>query len=397
MHHLEPQRRAVSTVEADSILDDFEDALSASADELAHLRVPAGDIGTQIAQSRELMAWLFDGGWVRWGWPEEVDGLGGSSIVRAQILERLALHGYEIPNHLHVLEVVGPAVVNHAPQLARALLPAALRGDELWCQGFSESEAGSDLAALRTKATVREDGKIVINGQKIWTSYGAHADRMVLLARTGTVSDRHRGLVMLLADLDVPGVERRPIALASGREELAETFFTDVVVEPDRVIGGMDSGWSVAMDLLQYERGTYAWMRMGIATRHLQEVLDNAGGAADTNPLAGSIVGQAYLNVAALRARTSSTLRRLAAHEVVGAQTSVDKLLLSAAEQDVLDSAVALLHTDVLLGDEQADDQWREHWWYSRAASIYGGAREIQHSIIADRILKLPKEGTGGR
>lgn len=386
--------------EADRILDDFEDALSAAADELAPLRGPAAAVGDEIAISRRLMNWLFDAGWVRWGWPEEVGGLGGSPIVRCQLLERLALRGYDIPVHLQVLEVVGPAVVNHSPQLAAVVMPAALRGDELWCQGFSESEAGSDLAALRTKATVREDGAFVVSGQKIWTSYGAHADRMVLLARTGTVADRHRGLVMLLVDLDTPGVDRRPIALASGREELAETFFTNVVVEPDRVIGAIGSGWAVAMDLLQYERGTYGWMRMAIATRHLQEVLNELGAeaaATDNDPLAGSIIGQAYLNIAALRARTSSTLRRLAAHEVVGPDTSVDKLLLSTAEQDVLDAAVALRNTEVLIGDGPSDERWRERWWYSRAASIYGGAREIQHSIIADRILKLPREGTRGR
>jgi alkylation response protein AidB-like acyl-CoA dehydrogenase len=222
---------------------------------------------------------------------------------------------------------------------------------------------------------------------------------MVMLARTGPVTDRHRGLVMLLVDLDSPGVERCPIALASGREELAEFFFTDVVVEPDRLIGDVGGGWSVAMDLLQYERGTYAWLRMAMATNRLQELLhtnDVNPWDADSYALAGSAVGQAYLSVAALRARTSSTLRRLFAEQVVGEQTSVDKLLLSTAEQEVLDASMTL-NTDVLIGDGPTAQRWRDEWWYSRAASIYGGAREIQHSIIADRVLKLPKEGAGGR
>ncbi|WP_375483454.1 acyl-CoA dehydrogenase family protein [uncultured Mycobacterium sp.] len=382
------------------IVDAFEDALLASADRLAELRTPSGNLAAQLADSRRLMNWLFDGGWVRWGWPQEVGGFGGSSIIRCEILERLALHGYDIPHHLQVLEVVGPAVVSHAPQLAAAVLPAALRGDELWCQGFSEPEAGSDLAALRTSATLRGDGGFMINGQRVWTSYGAHADRMVLLARTGPVSDRHRGLVMLLVDLDSPGVERRPIALAGGREELAECFFTDAVVGADRLIGEVGAGWSVAMDLLQYERGTYAWLRMAMCSNRLQELLRTTGvnpWDTTTYAVAGSAVGQAYLSLAALRARTSSTLRRLAAHEIVGEQTSVDKLLLSTAEQDVLDASMALLGTDVLIGDGSKSQRWRDEWWYSRAASIYGGAREIQHSIIADRVLKLPREGTVGR
>jgi alkylation response protein AidB-like acyl-CoA dehydrogenase len=113
--------------------------------------------------------------------------------------------------------------------------------------------------------------------------------------------------------------------------------------------------------------------------------------------VAGSAVAQAYLSLAALRARTSSTLLRLAEHEIVGEQSSVDKLLVSTSEQDVLDASMPLLGTDVLLGDGPKSQRWRDEWWYSRAASIYGGAREIQHSIIADRVLKLPREGTVGR
>jgi len=240
----------------------------------------------------------------------------------------------------------------------------------------------------------------VINGQKIWTSYGAYADRMMMLARTGTVSDRHRGMVMLLVDLDSPGIERRPIALASGREELAEFFFTDVVVDMERLVGPVGSGWSVAMDLLQYERGGYAWMRMAIATNRLQELLRTT----DVNPwnteryaLAGSVVGRAYLNLAALRARTSATLCRLTTGEVVGEQTSIDKVLLSTAEQDVFDACDALVGTEMLIGDDAAAKRWREEWWYSRAASIYGGAREIQDTIIADKMMKLPKENVSGR
>jgi hypothetical protein len=384
--------------DARKILQDFDDALHAAAERLAPLRVHGEDVDAQMTHSAQLLNWLFDGGWVRHGWPEDVGGLGGPPVVRLQILERLTLRGYPIPEHLFALEVVGPAVVSHAPALAATFMPAALRGDELWCQGFSEPEAGSDLAALRTRAVVRDDGDLLVSGQKIWTSYGARADRMVALVRTGPADSRHRGLSMMLIDMDQPGIERRPIALASGREEVAEVFFADVVVPRDRLIGELDGGWGVAMDLLQYERGAYAWMRMATATSHLQQVLDVAKGSAadigDTDPIAAQAVGRAYLSLAALRARTASTLKRLSANEIVGAQTSVDKLLLSAAEQDVTDAALTLLNIELLLGDEPDDARHRDDWWYSRAATIYGGAREIQHSIIADRILGLPKETT---
>jgi alkylation response protein AidB-like acyl-CoA dehydrogenase len=383
--------------ESDRILDAFEDALTASSDQLKHLLRPSVDSEEQKAFSAELLAWLYDGGWVRWGWPEDVGGFGGSATVRCQIYERLALRGYVIPDHLYVLEVCGPAVVAHAPALAADWLPMALRGEQLWCQGFSEPEAGSDLAALRTRANRDADGNFLVSGQKIWTSYGSRADKIVLLARTGTAESRHRGLTMMLVDLDHPGVERRPIAMAGGREEIAEIFFDEVPVDRDRVIGEVDGGWAVAMDLLQYERGNYAWMRMAATTSHLQELLASAEDRAASDPLAAVAIGRAYLSLAALRARTSSTLRRLSANEVVGAQTSVDKLLLSAAEQDVLDAALAVIDSDVLIGDEAHDARWRDEWWYSRAASVYGGAREIQHSIIADRILSLPKESCRGR
>jgi alkylation response protein AidB-like acyl-CoA dehydrogenase len=387
----------VDMPETDEILDAFEDALTASSAQLAHLRVPSADSDEQKAFSAQLLAWLYDGGWVRWGWPEEVGGFGGSATIRCQLYERLALRGYAIPDHLYVLEVCGPAVLTHAPKLAVELLPAALRGEQLWCQGFSEPEAGSDLAALRTRAVVGDDGTFVVNGQKIWTSHGARADKIVLLARTGTTESRHRGLTTMLVDLDRPGIERRPIAMAGGREELAEIFFTDVMVDRSRVIGEVDGGWSVAMDLLQYERGNYAWMRTAATANHLQEVLKSAAPGVEDDPRAAVAIGRAYLSLAALRARTSSTLRRLSAGEVVGSDTSVDKLLLSAAEQDVLDAALAALDTTILLGDDPHDARWRDEWWYSRASSVYGGAREIQHSIIADRVLSLPKERFGGR
>jgi alkylation response protein AidB-like acyl-CoA dehydrogenase len=389
-------------VDAQSILQDFDAALQAAADTLAALGQHGEDVDSQMTHSAQLLNWLFDGGWVRHGWPEEVGGLGGPPVVRLQILERLTLRGYPIPEHLFALEVVGPAVVSHSPGLAAKFMPAALRGDELWCQGFSEPEAGSDLAALRTRAVVGDDGNFLVSGQKIWTSYGARADRMVALVRTGSADSRHRGLSMLLIDMDQPGIERRPIALASGREEVAEVFFSDVAVERDRLIGELDGGWAVAMDLLQYERGAYAWMRMATATSDLQQLLGAAKGIAvgtgDTDePIAAQAVGRAYLSLAALRARTASTLKRLSAKENVGVQTSVDKLLLSTAEQEVMDTALTLLNTDLLLGDEPDDVRRRDDWWYSRAASIYGGAREIQHSIIADRILGLPKENSSGR
>jgi hypothetical protein len=217
-----------------------------------------------------------------------------------------------------------------------------------------------------------------------------------MLVRTGTPESRHRGLSMILVDVDTPGVTVRPIKLASGRAELAECFFDDVRVPAGRLIGAEGEGWAVAMYLLQYERAVYAWLRASVL---LQRVRALAGfGFADgaspspTGPRPGAdeVLGTVYLDLLALRARSVDTVRRLAAGQTVGPEASADKLLLGACEQSVYDAARILLGPRFLFGE--AGRQWREDWWYSRTTTIYGGSAEVQRGIIADRVLKLPKD-----
>ena len=378
----------VEALDATALRAAFAEALKDAPPPAPH----AVDVPSEVAHSAELLRWLFDSGWSRYGWPATVGGLGGPATLRGVVYDELAARGWHIPVHLYVLETVGPALLHFAPELSVALLPGALAGHEIWCQGFSEPEAGSDLASLRTRATATVDG-FVLNGQKIWTSYGHLAERMVALVRTGSTESRHRGLTMMLVDLDAPGVVRRPIALASGRDELAEVFFDNVPVARNRVIGEVDGGWAVAMHLLQYERGMYAWMRMASTSSRLRELLDQLGAV---DAVAAETLGRAYVALSALRARTASTLRRLSNGEVVGPETSVDKILLAAAEQAVLDAARELLSTSFLLGAAgSAGAAWRDEWWYTRAASVYGGAGEVQRTIVADRLLGLPKETSG--
>jgi alkylation response protein AidB-like acyl-CoA dehydrogenase len=384
-----PDVATLSASLASASLQEFRAACTLALREAPRTTVHPATVANEVRDSAVLLSWLYEQGWSRYGWPESVGGLGGPATLRGEVYDELAAQGLSIPAHLYVLETVGPAVLHFAPELAAELLPAAMAGRELWCQGFSEPEAGSDLASLRTRATEHGD-ELRVSGQKIWTSYGALAQRMVALIRTGEADSRHRGLTMLLLDLDAPGVTARPIALASGREELAEVFFDDTPVPRSRVIGEINGGWAVAMHLLQFERGMYAWMRMAMTTQRLQALLRlvpaDAPGAYET-------IGRAHLAVSALRARTGETLRRLSAGETVGPETSVDKVLLAAAEQGVMDAAHELLPTTFLY--DEAGVSWRDEWWYSRAASIYGGAGEIQRTIIADRLLGLPKEDRG--
>lgn len=348
-----------------------------------------------VAHDALVLSRLHDAGWVRYGWPESVGGLGGNEIHRAIYFEELARAMLPVPAQHWTLEVLGPALVKFAPALAEKFLPSYLRGTEWWAQGFSEPEAGSDLAALRTRASEDGGSGFVINGQKIWSSQGPTARRLLVLARTGAPESRHRGLTMFLVDADTPGVTIRPIALASGRRELAEVFFDDVRVPRDRVIGDVGAGWTVTMFLMQYERGMYAY---GVATKlvgqlgRLREQLARNGATdADRERFA-----RAYISVQAAQARSAATVQALAAGTAIGPESSIDKLLFTRAEKDLNDLILDLQRQWLLTGENGGStaelDTSRAEWWYSRAATIMGGTVEIQRGIVADHILRLPRE-----
>jgi alkylation response protein AidB-like acyl-CoA dehydrogenase len=324
-------------------------------------------------------------------------GTGGDERHRAVLYDELAAAGLPIPTPPLMLETLGPPVSRFAPELAARYLPAYLRGEEWWGQGFSEPEAGSDLASLRCRA--RRDGdNYVLSGQKLWTSHGATATRLVCLVRTGTPESRHRGLSMIMVDVDTPGVSRRPIALASGDNELAEVFFDDAIVPASRLIGTEGRGWAVAMYLLQYERAMYAWMSAADALRRLRELRDQLSARVAAGSMlpaaAAQRLGDCYAQLITLRARSAQTVRRLAAGATVGPEASVDKVLLGNAEIALYDLSRDLLGPEFVFDDTAAVAQWRSEWWYSRSATILGGSAEVQRTIIADHVLGLPKEAT---
>ncbi|WP_067662624.1 acyl-CoA dehydrogenase family protein [Nocardia miyunensis] len=350
----------------------------------------------RIADHAALMGELYQAGWNRYGWPTSAGGLGGDERHRAVLYDELAATDLPIPTPHLMLETLGPPVVRFAPDLAAEYLPAYLRGKEWWGQGFSEPEAGSDLAALRCRAR-REGDNYVLNGQKLWTSHGATATRLVCLVRTGTPESRHRGLSMIMVDAEGTGISRRPIALASGDNELAEEFFDDAVVPADRLIGAEGQGWAVAMYLLQYERAMYAWMSAAEAFRRLRELRDEL---AATNPGrtlpadAAQRIAECYSQLVTVRARSADTVRQLATGATVGPEASVDKILLAGAEILLYDIGRDLLGPGFVFEDTAAAAQWRSEWWYSRSATILGGSAEVQRTIIADHVLGLPREAT---
>jgi alkylation response protein AidB-like acyl-CoA dehydrogenase len=343
------------------------------------------ELADVVDVQRELQEELFAAGWVRHGWPEELGGLGGDARHRAAVYDELGLRRVPIPESYLTVETLVPMLSVHAPGLAQRHLTDLLRGAERWCQGFSEPDAGSDLAALRT-AAVRDGDDWIVDGHKIWTSQATVSQRCVVLVRTGTTESRHRGLSMLLVDHAIPGVEVRPIRTMSGRDELGEVLLDGARVPGDRLIGEPGDGWALAMYLLQWERGMYPWQRQAGLFATLDELLARAGDAIEPRALA-----DAYLSVLPMRLSAGHTIRRLAAGETPGPEVSVDKVMLARAELAVFDLVDVVLDGELELGDDPDAAEWRHDWLFSRSAPIYGGSYEIQRQILADRVLGLPR------
>jgi len=370
-------------------LDDFRTSVDAwlddHADELAPAYRGAGTLAERMAQIAKVRRLAFDAGWARWGWTEAVGGLGGSPILRAYLSEAVTARDLVEPGLYSMPEVLGPSVITFAPAaLAATMLPPLLRGDEVWCQGFSEPSTGSNLAALTCRAVRANDGWRV-TGQKVWTSLSQYAQRCVLLTRTGSVESAHRGITALFVDMETDGITIRPIETMDGEQEFSEVFFDDVLVPFDRTLGREGDGWAFAMDLLPYERSTALWQRAAWLHRRLGDLVRSAApGALDPTAL-----GEVTQLVYAFRARSRATQHRLAAGGEIGAETSIDKVLLATAEQALFDLAAEALPNEIATRDDVVSERWRSEFLYSRAASIYGGTAEIQRNIIARRLLDL--------
>ncbi|MFD0689780.1 acyl-CoA dehydrogenase family protein [Actinomadura fibrosa] len=350
---------------------------------------PGAGLDEEMRHLSKVKRMAYDAGWMRWGWPERVGGFGGTTLMRAYLGEALAARDLIEPGIYSMTEVLAPTMIEYArPELAAETVPRLLRGDETWCQGFSEPGTGSNLGSLACRAR-RDGGVWRVTGQKVWTSLAQYAHRCVLLTRTGTPESGSRGITAMLADMDAPGITVRPIRAMHGRDEFCEVFFDDVRVPVDRTLGEVDGGWGVAMDLLPYERSTSLWHRGAYLRQRLGHLLATApDGAFDPAEL-----GEAVQAAFAFHARSRETQHRMARGERLGPETSVDKVLLATTEQAVYDLVAGAVPADIALGDGADGDRWRTEFLYSRAATIYGGSAEIQRDIIARRLLGLE----GGR
>jgi alkylation response protein AidB-like acyl-CoA dehydrogenase len=225
----------------------------------------------------------------------------------------------------------------------------------------------------------------VINGQKVWTSLAQYSDRCVLLTRTGPAESRHRGITAFFVDMNTPGITIAPLEMINGVREFAEVFFDDVRVGADRILGAVDGGWAVAMSILPYERSSCFWQRIAYLYRRLQLLVE----AAPDDDRAAEVVGDAFLQLHALRSRSRATQHRLAGGATLGAETSIDKVLVATAEQTTYDAVRRLLRGTIELDDGASAEAWRREYLFSRASTIYGGTTEVQRNIIARRLLDL--------
>ena len=330
---------------------------------------------------------LFDAGYAGIAWPREHGGRGATLMEQAIFNEELVRARAPAAANVIGLVMGGPVVINHGTdaQKARYLAPI-LSGEEIWCQGFSEPNAGSDLASLTTSA-VHGDGGWKVNGQKVWTSFAHRARWCMLLARTGG-EQRHRNLTFFLCDMKQPGVEVRPLRQATGDSEFNEIFFNDAVVPDENVVGEVGDGWRVAITTLMFERaGLSAASSLAIQIRldDLAALIRERGRADDrtlTRRLGALIVANETMRLNGYRG-----LSRVIERGVPGPEGSLAKIQWADINQKVGELAMDVLGSDAPVNDPV----WTRWMLRARANSIEGGTTEIQRNIIAERVLQLPR------
>lgn len=357
------------------------------------------DLDTQIRQLQDWQRKLYDAGFLGIGWPEEYGGSGGTLLDRIVFNQELARSRAPMPVGLVSLEVVGPTILEFGTDAQRRrLIPPLLRGDELWAQGFSEPDAGSDLAGLRTRAD-RHGSGYCVTGQKVWTSWAQYSTWCAVLARTEPDSARHRGISYLLMEMSEPGITVRPLEQMTGDPEFSELFLDGVHVPLDMVLGEPGEGWRVAMATLGYERGPFS-LRQQVELRValdeiVEQLLDqqSAAGLLD-DPVLLQELGEVEMLMETLTALGYETVTRLL-DQPDPAANSIDKLFLGQVEQAVYAFALDQLrpHRTLLENAGPIDaERWVHDYLYSRAATIYGGSAQIQRGIVASRVLRLPRD-----
>ena len=340
-----------------------------------------------------MRAWnrtLADAGYAAISWPREYGGRGAG--VMEQVVYAEELHRAGAPGSLNVIGIsnIAPSIMQHGTEeQKRRFLPPMLRGDEIWCQGFSEPNAGSDLASLSTRA-VADGEDFVVNGQKVWNTFGNVADWCELLVRSEPDAPKHKGISCLLVDMRLPGVEARPLVTITGEAEFSEIFFTDVRVPRSALLGPEHEGWRVAMTTLTHERGGVAGLHLGVRKK-IRRLLDAArttprgDGVAADDPVIRQSLARVYLEGEYLKLLSDRAVSGLLHGREAGPETSVAKLVWSECESHIAEVAGQVLGPGANTGD------WGRDRVYARALSIAGGTTQVNKNIVAQRVLGLPR------
>ncbi|HZT16515.1 MAG TPA: acyl-CoA dehydrogenase family protein [Gaiellaceae bacterium] len=336
---------------------------------------------------------LGEAGYVGLTWPKEVGGAGAPYSHQAIFLEELARA--EAPPHVGVIGVAmaGPTIMAFGSDEQQArYLPKILTAEEIWCQGFSEPGAGSDLASVRTRVEDRGD-HFVVNGQKVWSSWAHIADFCILVGLGLPDAPRYKNLTYVIVDMHAPGVEVRPLVQITGHAEFNEIFFTDVQVPKENLLGEIGGGWQVAMTTLLHERGTLGFALAATLDVAVRKLLALAAERGVRDPILRDRIAREWIELQALRYTNYRALTTLTKTGIPGPEGSISKLVWSEANQRLTKLALEILgsHAQLTDGTGYSDGYWQYQQLRSRGNTIEAGTSEILRSIVAERVLGLPR------
>ena len=344
---------------------------------------------------------MYEAGWAGIHWPKAYGGRGATLIEQAIFSQEMArAQALNMANELGLM-IVGPTLIAHGTEAQKTrYIPNILSGDEIWCQGFSEPNSGSDLASLQTRA-VADGDDFVVNGQKIWTSMAQYADMCILLVRTDPEAPKHRGISYLLVDMQSPGVTVKPLRQMTGGAEFNEVFFENVRVPKTQLIGNLNEGWRIAMTTLTHERGSASFGTQVTIRQRLDAIIELAkkasrnGKPLSADPVFRQKLADAYIRVDVMRLNNYRTISSHLRGREPGPEASLEKLYWSETHQNLQAVGQELLGPHAQLSPASpyyptsVDLQYL--FLFSRAETIFSGTSEIQKNIIGERVLGLPK------
>jgi alkylation response protein AidB-like acyl-CoA dehydrogenase len=361
---------------------------------------PPKDQDAEFAYRRAWQRQLYAGGLVGINWPQEYGGQGATLIQQAIYAQEMARARAPQPANGLGISIVGPTLIHHGTEeQKKRYIPKILNADEIWCQGFSEPNSGSDLASLQTKAVLDGDD-FVVNGQKIWTSMGQYADWCILLVRTDSNAPKHRGISFLLVDMHSPGITVRPLKQITGNSEFNETFFDNVRVPKQNLVGALNDGWRVAMTTLTYERGISSLATQVRIKQQLDAMVDYActtrrnGHTLSQDPVLRQSLAAAHIRVEIMLLNLYRGITSRLRGQAPGPEASLDKLYWSEMDKWMQELGMDLQgpYSQLMHDSKHAiPGDWQYNFLRSRAGTIYSGTSEIQKNIIGERVLGLPK------